>query len=152
MVLSPVDAEMGRGAGQVQILTKSGANAFHGSGVWNIQNTALDAVEWYKKRNGESTDWRNLNNYTLSASGPIIKNRTFFFATWDQQIVRSKAVANPRVLTDCARKGIFRYLDGWVNTANNPELFVQEYGTTPTRNVVNADGTPSTTTPTRGGT
>jgi len=142
MVLSPVDAEMGRGAGQVQILTKSGANAFHGSGVWNIQNTALDAVEWYKKRNGESTDWRNLNNYTLSASGPIIKNRTFFFATWDQQIVRSKAVANPRVLTDCARKGIFRYLDGWVNTANNPELFVQEYGTTPTRNVVNADGTP----------
>ena len=50
MVLSPVDAEMGRGAGQVQILTKSGANAFHGSGVWNIQNTALDANEWYKKR------------------------------------------------------------------------------------------------------
>ena len=142
MVLSPVDAEMGRGAGQVQILTKSGANAFHGSGVWNIQNSALDATEWYKKRNNESVDWRNLNNYTLSASGPIIKNKTFFFATWDQQIVRSKSIYAAPVLTDCARKGVFRYLDGWVNSRFNPALTIQEYGTTPTRPTVNPDGTP----------
>src|SRR5690606_16310413 len=87
MILSPVDAEMGRGAGQVQMITKSGANAFHGSGVWNLQNTALDANEFDNKDQKVVTEpnWRNLNNYTLSASGPIIKNKTFFFVTWDQQ-------------------------------------------------------------------
>jgi len=45
MVLTPVDAEMGRGAGQVQVLTKSGTNAYHGSGLWSIMNTSLDANE-----------------------------------------------------------------------------------------------------------
>jgi hypothetical protein len=142
MVLSPVDAEMGRGAGQVQILTKSGANAFHGSGVWNIQNTALDATEWYKNRVGERADWRNLNNYTLSASGPIIKNKTFFFATYDRQIVRSRSTAAPRSLTNCARKGIYRYLDGWVNNNANPGNNVIESGPTPQRNSVDLQGNP----------
>src|SRR5215467_6599665 len=46
MILAPVDAEMGRGNGQVQILTRSGTNAFRGSATWNIQNTALDANTW----------------------------------------------------------------------------------------------------------
>ena len=52
MILSPVDAELGRGMGQVQILTKSGSNAFHGSGVWNFQNTAIDANEFQAKITG----------------------------------------------------------------------------------------------------
>src|SRR5690606_21885934 len=64
MILSPVDAEMGRGAGQVQIITKSGANAFHGSGVWNIQNSSLDANEFGNKKRGIEPTWRNLNNYS----------------------------------------------------------------------------------------
>jgi len=115
MVLSPVDAELGRGAGQVQILTKSGSNQFHGSGTWNIQNTALDAVEWENKKNKTQPDWRNLNDYTISVSGPIIKNKTFFFATWDQQIVRSKSTYKSQVLTPCAQKGIYRYLDNVTN-------------------------------------
>ena len=51
MVLSPVDAELGRGAGQVQVLTKSGSNAFHGSGVWSNQNTGIDANEWDVQQN-----------------------------------------------------------------------------------------------------
>src|SRR5215471_8778859 len=38
MVLAPVDAEMGRGNGQIQIQTRSGTNQFRGSAVWNIQN------------------------------------------------------------------------------------------------------------------
>ena len=112
MVLSPVDAEMGRGAGQVQILTKSGSNNYHGSAVWNVQNTALDASEWEMNKSGKKPNWRNLNNYTLSASGPVIKNKTFFFATWDQQIVRSKTLVQSRALTNCARKGIYRHLAG----------------------------------------
>ncbi|NLV29614.1 MAG: TonB-dependent receptor [Acidobacteria bacterium] len=144
MILSPVDAEMGRGAGQVQIITKSGANAFHGSGVWNIQNSSLDANEFGNKKRGIEPTWRNLNNYSLNLSGPIIKNRTFFFASWDQQIVRSRDLPNVISLTPCARKGIFRYYDGWIN--GDVESPVSTTAGSQTRPVVDAQGNPLTPT------
>ena len=152
MILSPVDAELGRGAGQVQITTRSGSNNFHGSGAWNIQNTALDAREFGAKRDNQDPTWRNLNNYTISVSGPIIKNKTFFFATWDHQLVREKMSIRATSLTNCARKGIYRYFDGYApanaladngfveNTEANRLL-----GLVPARPSVNVDGTPAYT-------
>ena len=156
MVLSPVDAEMGRGAGQVQVTTRSGSNAFHGSATWNVQNTALDSNEWVNKNREQVNPppWRNLNSYTLTASGPIIRNRTFFFASWDQTIAITKTSITTNVLTPCARKGIYRYLEGV--TSSNADLAVPtltyrdlagfgEDGTIlrayqPTRRVVDYDG------------
>ena len=117
MILSPVDAEMGRGAGQVQMTTRSGSNAYHGSAVWSNQNTALDAQDFSNKANNNPKSWRNLNDYMLTASGPIVRNRTFFFATWEHQIARDRQLQNLKVLTPCARKGIFRYIKGWTNAA-----------------------------------
>jgi hypothetical protein len=114
LVLTPVDAEMGRGAGQVQVLTKSGTNAYHGSALWSLMNTGIDANEWNLNRTHTNPNWRNGNEYTLSASGPIIKNKTFFFVTWDQAIVRQKQTVRSDVLTNCARKGIYRYFSGWI--------------------------------------
>lgn len=140
MILSPVDAELGRGAGQVQIITKSGGNAFHGSVVWNVQNSALDANEWAYNKRGITPDWRNLNNYTLSLNGPIIKNKTFFFVSWDQQIVRSRNALNVTVLTPCARKGIYRYFDGWIN--GNTETAVGRTSGSQIRPVVDLAGNP----------
>ena len=119
MILSPVDAEMGRGAGQVQMTTRSGSNAFRGSAVWNVQNTALDAEDFSSKRSSNPRNWRNMNNYVLTASGPIIQNKTFFFVTWEQQFSRDKVSTNVKVLTPCARKGIYRYITGYVPAARN---------------------------------
>ena len=118
MILSPVDAELGRGAGQVQVTTRSGTNAFHGSGVWNIQNTVLDANEWQNKNRAviNKPPWRNLNNYSLTVSGPIIQNKTFFFVNWDQQWAITRTPINTTVLTGCARKGIYRYLENVSST------------------------------------
>ena len=124
MILSPVDAEMGRGNAQIQVLTKSGGNAFHGAAVWNIQNSALDSNQWDYNRKSIAAPWRNLNQYTVSASGPIIKNKTFFFALFDQQIARLRDAYNARALTPCAQKGIFRYFDNWNNGNINQTLTV----------------------------
>jgi len=116
LVIAPVDAEMGRGAGQVQVVTRGGANNFHGSAVWNIQNTALDSNQWNQNLTSVAKNWRNQEEYTLTASGPIIKNKTFFFASWEQQITRIREPGiNPQILTPCAKKGIFRWFDGYQN-------------------------------------
>jgi hypothetical protein len=150
MVLSPVDAEMGRGAGQVQMLTKSGGNAYHGSGVWNVQNTKLDANEWANNKTGTPPEWRNLNDYVISAGGPIRKNKTFFFATWDQTIARSRSNVRSFSLTPCARKGIFRYFSGWIN--GNTQTALSTTSGSQTRPTVDSDGTPLVPTTNQNGT
>jgi hypothetical protein len=142
MILAPVDAEIGRGNSQVQIQTRSGTNQFRGSAVWNIQNSALDPNTWANNRIGPTPPtrpWRNVNEYTVSLGGPIIRNKTHFFGLWDGMIPRNRDNINAVILTPCARLGIFRYFENW----NNGNLFqVTTGGTTPTLAVVDASGNP----------
>ena len=142
VVLAPVDAEMGRGAGQVQMTTRSGSNQFHGSGVWNVQNTVLDSRDFSSKLNRTPQSWRNLNSYTVTASGPVIRNKTFFFVTWEQQFDRDRLLTDLKVMTSCARKGIYRYLGGTVPAANN--ILGSYNASTNAVPSVYADGTPRT--------
>ena len=119
VILTPVDAEYGRGNGQVQILTRSGTNQFHGSGVWTVRNSKLDANTWTNNKqvvNGKwsptTPPWLNRNELVGSVGGPIVKNKTFFFALVDKQIEHERQVARAITLTDCAQRGIFRYWSG----------------------------------------
>jgi len=115
LVLSPVDAELGRGNSQVQITTRSGTNRYAGSVVWNVGNSALNANTWANKRTPTPTqpDWYNLNQVTASFGGPIIRNKTFFFALYDKQNVNRRSLVTTPVLTETARQGIWRYWEGW---------------------------------------
>jgi hypothetical protein len=122
IILSPVDAEVGRGNGQIQIQTRSGTNRYTGSAVWNIRNTSVNASTWLNNQTVNPltgaweptrSDWRNAHQYTLSYGGPIRRNKTFFFALWDQNITRTRTLVSTNVLTDTARQGIFRYFTGW---------------------------------------
>ncbi len=140
MVLTPVDAEMGRGAGQVQVLTKSGTNTFHGSGVWSNLNTGIDANEWDNNRTGTGIDYSNVNEYTITVGGPLIKNKTFFFGSWNQNIVRMRSTVRTPVLTNCARKGIFRYFDGWIGA--NTQTSISRTANAQTRPVTDSQGNP----------
>jgi len=164
VILSPVDAELGRGNGQVQVLTRTGTNQFKGSAVWNIRNTALSSNTWLNNSNRDSQtgkwsptpiDWRNTNQYTVSAGGPIIKNKTFFFVLWDQNISRTRAIVTTPVLTDAARQGIFRYFDFYnsadahfvppaVQTAATATYPVVDLLGNPVAPPTNPDGTPYT--------
>ncbi len=143
MILAPVDAETGRGNGQVQITTRSGSNQFHGAAVYNVRNSALDARTWVDNRTlgGPPTvPWINQNQYTVSAGGPIVKNRTFYYALWDHNISHARSTVMGQVLSPCMQKGIFRYYDNWNNgPANAP---TNAGGTNPTRSSVDALGNP----------
>jgi hypothetical protein len=132
----------------VQFLTRSGTNEFHGTGVWFGRNTGLDANTWNNNRQVDprtgawkptTPDWVNTHQFTGSLGGPIRKNKTFFFALFDDVLVRARTIQNPQVLTPCARNGVFRYFDGW---NNGNATATTTYGNTPTTAVVDGVGNP----------
>ena len=125
VITAPVDAEAGRGSGQVQMATRSGTNQFRGSVFWTNRNSALDASNWFNNFNGVQKDWENRNQFGGRIGGPIIKNKTFVFALIDEQryIFKQSFVGN--VLTNEARQGIFRFFPGADNgsaVSNNPTV------------------------------
>jgi len=149
MILAPVDAELGRGNAQIQFLTRSGTNRYTGSLVWSATNSALDANTWSNNRTVDpktgawkptKPNWTNAHEYTLSLGGPLIRNKTFFFALWDGVVANARTTQNPVVLTPCARNGIFRYFDDWNN--GNTTQTLQATGATPTIQVVDVLGNP----------
>jgi hypothetical protein len=128
MILAPVDAEAGRGNAQIQILTKSGTNKYHGNLVWNVQNSGLDPNTWEQNRTRSAPPWRNLHQYSASIGGPIVKNKTFFFALFDGQVSKTRSDMNLMTLTPCAAKGVYRFYDNW-NNGNALQLLTT--GSTP---------------------
>jgi hypothetical protein len=143
MILAPVDAETGRGNGQVQLTTRSGTNQFHGSAVWNVRNSALDARTWTDNRTlggAPTVPWINQNQYTISAGGPIVKNRTFYYGLWDQNMSHSRNTVQGQMLSPCMYKGIFRYYDNWNNGPANAAT--NTGGTNPVRATVDQLGNP----------
>src|SRR5205814_9891431 len=90
-------------------------NQLRGSAVWNVQNSALNAKTWNENRLGLQQTWFNREQLTGSYGGPIIRNRTFFFALVDGQRMNSRSEVTAPVLTAQARQGLFRYFPGVVN-------------------------------------
>lgn len=140
LIVAPVDAETGRGSGQVQILTKSGTNKYTGSAYWNVQNTALNANTWNNNRTGATADWMNQQQFSGSYSGPVVRNKTFFFVLYDGQRMRSRVNVTAPVLTEEARKGNFRFFPGVIN--GNVDTTVNCTGANPVAPVVDVAGNP----------
>ena len=125
LILTPVDAESGRGNAQVQIFTRSGTNRYSGSAVWNVRNTALDPNTWLNNHTIDPNtgkpaerNWYNNHEYSVAYGGPIKKNQTFFYALWEQNIHRERVLVDGSVLTDTAKLGVMRWYDGW-----NPQRY-----------------------------
>src|SRR5215510_3945785 len=116
VIVAPVDAE-GRGAAQIQMRTRSGTNQYHGAATWNVRNSALNANSWSNNRQRIPPLWYNKQQSTASLGGPIIHNKTFFFALYDRQDMAQKESVDAVVLTPLARQGIFRFFPG-VNNGN----------------------------------
>ena len=76
-------AEYGNGGGQVIIVTKSGANAFHGSAFEFNRNRYFQARNYFLTP-GSAIPGYNRNEYGGSFGGPILRNHLFFYTTYEQ--------------------------------------------------------------------
>lgn len=63
----------------VNYLTKSGGNQFHGNAVYYWNGSALNANDWFNNAYGESKPFDNANQWAASIGGPIKKDKVFFF-------------------------------------------------------------------------
>jgi len=63
----------------VNYVTKSGGNQFHGNAVYYWNGSALNANDWFNNANGEPRSFDNANQWAASLGGPIKKDKLFFF-------------------------------------------------------------------------
>jgi len=102
--ISNFKAELGRtGGGSVQMTTRSGTNNWHGSAYEFLRNDAVDARNFFAARKPVL----RYNQFGGSFSGPISKNRTFFFANTEWIRTRSQQTRILNVPTPAEIGGVF---------------------------------------------
>ena len=84
-VISNFEPEYGRNSGAVvNIVSKSGTNQLHGSVGEYFRNDALDARNYFNFSGQPKAQFHN-NQYGASLGGPIVKDKTFFYADYEGQ-------------------------------------------------------------------
>lgn len=103
-------AEFGNNGGTVvNLVLKQGGNKFHGAGWWYGQRSEFDSKDFF---NTDAKPDHVRDQYGFAVSGPIIKNKTFFF--FDIEKTRQNDPGNIEgfVPTDLMRQGDFTELLG----------------------------------------
>ena len=97
-------AEFGRGHGaQVSIVTKSGTNQFHGSAFEYLRNSNMDAADFFTNKLKGAKNTLHRNQYGATVGGPVRKDKTFFFLSWEGFRQVNPTVSSTRVPTDAER-------------------------------------------------
>ena len=138
-----IDAEVGRGSGQVRLQTRSGSNQFHGALFYTNNNSALNTLTFFENLVGFKKPYTNRNQYGGRIGGPIKQNKAFFFFLFEGQKYLRKEDFISNVLTGPARQGIFRYLTANGASRRNGNAFATTPSVDLQGNVLtSANGTP----------
>lgn len=93
------------GSASITVVTKSGSNAFHGSLFEFNRNKAVAAKNAFATRLSKPP--YNRNEFGFALGGPVLKDRTFFFANYEGLRERFPRVNTLSVATDAMRSGDF---------------------------------------------
>jgi hypothetical protein len=108
----------GEGAVQIKFVTRGGTNQFHGA-LWEAnRNSALAANYYFNSVTGNPRDVMNLNQFGGSLGGPILKNKLFFFTTFEAFRFLQSNLETSTQLAPSAANGIFTYKDSTGNVHN----------------------------------
>lgn len=132
-ITSNATAEEGRNSGaNISIATRSGTNEFHGRAFEFLRNTALNTNEFYANAIPQTDPTAKavrpdikMNQFGVEGGGPIIKNKTFFFASYQNQRIRTtqpidQTYGFPTLYSPTLMSGTYRY---WVFDPNTPFTF-----------------------------
>jgi hypothetical protein len=118
---------------QISILTRSGTNQFHGTMFDYFRNDAMDANDWFDSALSLPKPAERQNDFGGVFGGPIIKEKTFFFFSYEGLRLRLPNTAQTDVFSLSARQAASPAIAQYMNAfpiPNGPEL-------------LNPDGTPS---------
>ena len=99
----------GQGAAQIKFTTKSGSNQFHGGGFYQRRQTGWNANYYFNNQQGLPRDIVKLTQRGIHIGGPVIKNKVFFFANYEQYILPGTKSYTRTILTQDAMNGNFSY-------------------------------------------
>jgi hypothetical protein len=111
--------------GQISIVTRSGTNHFHGSAFDYLRNDVLDANNWFADNKGLPKPEERENDFGGTFSGPILKDRTFFFFSYEGFRLRLPQVALTTVPDINARQSAVPAMQPYLNAhplPNGPEV------------------------------
>jgi hypothetical protein len=104
---SSFSAEFGRAAGGViNVTTKGGTNQFHGSAFEFVRNDIFDARNYFNPATDAKRPFRR-NQYGGTIGGPILRDKAFFFFSFDATSVRQAQSATGKVPETKFRTGDF---------------------------------------------
>ncbi len=121
LITNTLNPEYGRNSGSVmQVITRSGSNAFHGSAFYFHRDKGLNARSFFDTTKPDF----NRNQWGGTVGGPIRKDHTFFFFDW--LALKSKLPAraslspnDPQVLSSAERQGDFSASDKFAGASPN---------------------------------
>ena len=101
-------AEFGTSAGAVvNVSTKSGTNSFHGD-LWDyVENSDFNANTWFNNYGGVPKGHFDQNQFGATIGGPIVRNHTFFFASYETLLSREAQTVTSTVPTQAMKNGDF---------------------------------------------
>jgi hypothetical protein len=100
------------GGAQVQMVTKSGSNAFHGGAYWYYRTTGTSANSYFNKESDIERPKLQRNQGGGKLGGPIKKDRMFFFLNNEERRDATGAVQLQTVPSDSLRDGVLIYQCG----------------------------------------
>lgn len=105
---SDYSASYGRsGGGITTMVTKSGTNKFHGSGYEFLQNTAFESNSYPANAANSTIAPYHYDDYGFSVGGPVIKNKTFGFFSYERNLSHGGGFSQFSVPTAAERQGNF---------------------------------------------
>jgi hypothetical protein len=126
-------AEFGQtGGAVVNMITKSGTNRFDGTAYYFLRHSALNANSWFSNRAKQTLPYSRRDQGGGVLGGPVIRNKTFFFAMYEHSQEKSPLTSTRTVPSLLERQGKFsqtKNASGQVVTIYNPfDTFVNAQG------------------------
>ena len=108
VLTNSMSARYGRtGGGLITAVTKSGTNSLHGTGWDFLRNSALDANNFFSNESGAKVQALKQNQFGGTVGGPIVRNKTFFFGSYEGFRQETGGQLLLTVPTDLQKQGDF---------------------------------------------